>query len=118
MDKELTKLTKLWYEIIGVDHHKDRDCHWYINKTWSYGQEPTYTVEHYGYIGETITEDFETYAEAEAFLFGTLGEAIEGEKIWAKKVLETEEEDEYSYGNFDRARKILKVIEERRKLNE
>ena len=39
-EEEITKLTELWYEIVGNDHHKDRDCHWYINKVWSYGEKP------------------------------------------------------------------------------
>ena len=28
--EEITKLTDEWYFLIGKDHHKDRDCHWYI----------------------------------------------------------------------------------------
>ena len=112
MDKDITELTKLWYEIVGTDHHKDKDCHWYINKKWSYGQEPFYIVEHYAYIGEDIEEEFETYAEAEKFLYDTLFESIKGEEIWAKEVLETEE-PECPYGNFDRARKILKIINQK-----
>ena len=39
-DKEITELTTLWYNIISLGHHKDSDCHWYINKVWSYGGEP------------------------------------------------------------------------------
>lgn len=110
MEKEITKLTKLWYEIVGIDHHKDKDCHWYISKRWSYGQNPFYTVEHYAYIGEDIYEEFKTYVEAEAFLLCNLGEAIKGEKIWAEEILKEEENDECPYGNFNRARKIIKII--------
>ena len=118
MDKEITKLTKLWYEIVSTDHHKDRDCHWYIYKIWSYGDEPHYNVEHIGYIGNQVDEDFDTYKEAEKFLYDTLYLSIRDEKLWAKEVLATEGKDEYSDDNFYRARKILKIIEKGGNLNE
>jgi hypothetical protein len=33
--EEITKLTNEWYFLIGKDHHKDRDCHWYVENKWS-----------------------------------------------------------------------------------
>jgi hypothetical protein len=50
LEEEVTKLTDVWYEYINKDHHKDRDCHWYIHKIWSYGEEPYYQAYHHGYI--------------------------------------------------------------------
>ena len=50
--REITRLTKVWYEYVGMDHHKDCDCHWYISKTWNYGNKPIYVVQHYGYVFE------------------------------------------------------------------
>jgi hypothetical protein len=50
LEEEITKLTDVWYEYVNKDHHKDRDCHWYIEKIWSYGQEPYYIAYHHGYI--------------------------------------------------------------------
>ena len=50
LEEEVTKLTGIWYEYVNKDHHKDRDCHWYIHKTWSYGEEPYYQAYHHGYI--------------------------------------------------------------------
>jgi hypothetical protein len=50
LEEEVTKLTDVWYEYVNKDHHKDRDCHWYIEKIWSYGQEPYYIAYHHGYI--------------------------------------------------------------------
>ncbi len=50
LEEEVTKLTNVWYEYVNKDHHKDRDCHWYIHKTWSYGEEPYYQAYHHGYI--------------------------------------------------------------------
>jgi hypothetical protein len=70
----ITELTKLWYFTL-VDHHKDSDCHFYIKMQWSYGQEPVYVVEHYGYILEETYEKFETYAQAQEYLISYLVEA-------------------------------------------
>jgi len=54
VNKELLMLTTLWYKIVSLDHHKDRDCHFHITETWSYGANPTYSIEHNGYIGNEI----------------------------------------------------------------
>lgn len=65
LEKKLIELTKFWYEYVAQDHHKDRDCHFYINKVWSYGQEPYYRIENYGYIAEIQDDkEYKTYASA------------------------------------------------------
>ena len=64
-EKELIALTKFWYDFVSCDHHKDRDCHFYVSKTWSYAQEPVYRAEHYGYMARDFEGgSFETYEEA------------------------------------------------------
>ena len=40
--KEITKLTDEWYFLIGKDHCKDRDFHWYVETKWSYVDRGTY----------------------------------------------------------------------------
>lgn len=92
-EEKTTELTNLWYRIVSLDHHKDRDCHWYINKVWSYGQKPYYRVEHYGYIydEESLTTQNEHYPLlelAEIALIEALEDAIKTEEEWAKDVLE------------------------------
>jgi hypothetical protein len=72
-------LTEKWMEVIGRDVHKDRDCHFHVEKTWSYGQEPIYVAAHYGYIGPEFTENFSTYRAALTYMIGRLTEMIEGE---------------------------------------
>ena len=74
----ITELTKLWYCAL-VDHHKDNDCHFYIKMKWSYGKEPVYVVEHYGYILDEVYEEFETYAEAQDYLIKYLIESLTNE---------------------------------------
>jgi len=64
MINEITKLTSEWYSLIGKDHHKDRDCHWYIETKFSYGKPPKYTVQHWGYILDEIVEECASYDEA------------------------------------------------------
>ena len=54
-EDRLQKLTAFWYDYVSCDHHKDKDCHFYINKVWSYGRPAVYTPEHYGYIGSEFT---------------------------------------------------------------
>jgi len=39
-------LTGIWYDLIRKEHHKDRDCHFAVVKRWSYGNRPTYHIEH------------------------------------------------------------------------
>ena len=77
---QITELSKDWYTVIGCDHHKDRDCHFYINTVWSYGRKQKYRVEHYGYIVENIEEEFDTYREAAEFLLNTITDMIKIEK--------------------------------------
>jgi len=82
--EQITKLTAEWYKLIGKDHHKDRDCHWYIETRWSYGNVPTYAVRHYGYIINKIEEEYETYEAALHGLIETLEYWIKQEKESAK----------------------------------
>jgi hypothetical protein len=89
---EITKLTDEWYFLIGKDHHKDRDCHWYIETRWSYGYSPVYTVQHHGYILHDFEEiECSSYEEALNTLRNVLTEKIEEEK---KIQEERKDEDE------------------------
>lgn len=62
----LTKqLLELWYELIGGDHHKDRDCHFYIEKNFSTYKKSEWRLYHKGYWIDDYEETFSTYKEAE-----------------------------------------------------
>ena len=74
--EEITQLTEEWYKFIVSDHHKDRDCHWYIETKWSYGDPPKYTIQHWGYLLDDITEEFPSYEEALVGLKETLKKEI------------------------------------------
>jgi hypothetical protein len=56
MKDKLQELSAVWYDLVSIDHHKDRDCHFYINKVYSYGKPPHYRIGHYGYISELPKE--------------------------------------------------------------
>lgn len=88
--QEITKLSEEWYFLIGKDHHKDRDCHWYIETKWSYGYPPKYQVQHFGYVLDRIEEEFESYENALKFLKDTLIREIEEYKKHLK------DEEDYS----------------------
>lgn len=78
--EEITKLSDEWYTLVGPSHHKERDCHWYIETKWSYGQPPKYNVQHWGYILGDIVEECDSYDEALLKLKEILIEKIEEEK--------------------------------------
>jgi len=64
LDEEITELTQRYYVLVNRDHHKDRDCHFYIEKVWSYGDPPYYVIRHYGYINELKNDQHYKTAEA------------------------------------------------------
>lgn len=110
MREEIIKLTDLWYSIVSLDHHKDRDCHWYINTVYSYGQPPKFRLEHYGYIGEDLEGEFETYEDAEKGLIDALKEALNNQKEWAEGVLE--DVSNWDSDQIENAKKIIDLVPE------
>ena len=83
----ITNLTEQWYKLIGKDSHKDRDCHFYIQTKWSYGNPPKYCVLHYGYIIHDFDgEEYDTYEEAQDGLILFLQKIIEDEKDFQNTV--------------------------------
>lgn len=81
INDRITELAGEWYELVGRDHHKDRDCHFYIEKKWSYGQPAVYVVQHDGYVWDKlIDEEFPTAYEAHKFLERKLKQMIAHEK--------------------------------------
>lgn len=52
LEERFTALTEKWMGVIGQEHHKDRDCHFYIERVWSYGDPPYWRARHSGYWSE------------------------------------------------------------------
>jgi len=108
MNKEIIKLTDLWYRIVSLDHHKDRDCHFYINTVYSYGNKPKFRIGHFGYVGKEFEADFETYEQAEEGMIREINELLAEEKTWAEEVLQNKKGwDKYQIEN---AEEILKLL--------
>ena len=89
MEDEIVSLSLEYYQNIGPIHHKDKDCHWYISKVFSYGREPYYRVEHYGYLWDREFDGisdiaFSTYEDAEAQLLETIKDAVQESREWGK----------------------------------
>lgn len=112
-EEEINKLTDIWYSIVSLDHHKDRDCHWYINKVWSYGQKPYYQIEHYGYIygldREDVDAQYPTYEQAETRLLEIIKDAIEEERARAEEIIETP--INWDSDQIERAEGIMKLTD-------
>lgn len=82
---EITELTKQWYKLIGSDHHKNRDCFWYINTIWAYGDKPCYAVEHNGYVYDDVRKECKTYEEALLTLKKEIENAIKEKLTFAEQ---------------------------------
>lgn len=103
IEEEILYLTKLWYRYVGLDHHKDRDCHFYIEKRWSYGDKPYYTAYHNGYVAS----DFEgtkcdTLEEAQAELRDFIYLGIHKEYQWLLRTMDQINNKEDDWDEEDR----------------
>lgn len=75
----IEQLLKLWYDLIGGDHHKDRDCWFFIEREYCTYQKPSWNVRHNGYIKSDYTESFSTFNKAQEGLIEFLIEACASE---------------------------------------
>lgn len=49
--QECQRLQDAWYNYVSLDHHKDRDCHFYVELDYAYdGTDISHAVTHHGYI--------------------------------------------------------------------
>lgn len=77
--KRLEDLISFWMSLL-TDHHKDRDCHFYITHDFQYHTGLKLTVGHYGYIAESwdieVKDMDEAYAVMERMLHKQILEEI------------------------------------------
>lgn len=108
ISEEITRLSKIWYRYVNLEHHKDRDCHWSIDIRWSYGKEPTFTPWHDGYIGERWTgRAYQNMRDALMGLLDHMQTALRREQAWARSVL-----SEDDYWNASHAKEALEILGE------
>ena len=111
LTEEITVLTGKWYRYANLDHHKDRDCHWYIEKRWSYGDEPYYQAFHHGYLIEHWSSPKCGTAElAETILRDKLKNEVEGAIIHLKDIIVDEEASEW-FGGKEKVIELIKELE-------
>ena len=109
LNEEITMLTEKWYQYANLDHHKDRDCHWYIEKRWSYGDEPYYQAFHNGYLLEDWSSPKCGTAElAETILRDKLKNEIDSAIMHLNDVITDEETSDW----FGGKEKVLELIKE------
>jgi hypothetical protein len=89
VERSVDQLVAEYMRVIGPQHHKDRDCHWAIEKRWSYGELAGYYVQHDGYCYEhcgSCGEDgpFRTHEDALERMAHHLRRAIREAKEWAE----------------------------------
>lgn len=84
--EKIAELNEIWYSSIlggGSGMHKDRDCHFYITQSFSYGQPGQWAVQHHGYINHKYEEtSFDTYEECQIELIKLLKDSIIEEVSW------------------------------------
>ena len=105
--QKITELSSKWYQYVSLDHHKDQDCHWNINVTYSYGQPPIYQAAHYGYITVGEGEVRDNLSEAENDLLGLLGKAVEDERENHQHLIDNPVDDEVA---MEVARKFFEIF--------
>lgn len=109
LTEEILRLTGAWYKFVGLlGHYKDRDCHWYIEVDFAYGEPPVYRVfKVRGSEGEQGATALTWYGAQEALVFA-VRKAIKREQGWAKTVVE-EGADEWDECQVEASEFILGV---------
>jgi hypothetical protein len=112
LEEEITTLTEKWYKYVNLDHHKDRDCHWYIEKRWSYGDAPYYQAFHHGYIlEEWSSPKCDTLEAAEIMLVNKLKREIQEAITHLKDVLVDNDALEWFGSSKDQVDNLIKELQ-------
>jgi hypothetical protein len=117
LEQEIVNLSKIWYNFVSLDHHKDRDCHWYIEQYFSYGDAPYYQAHHNGYIGDRFEgTKCTTLEEAQEELRDRLALEIHKAKVWVTrnleeiKKIEADGSDEMYFGSSEEYERMLHYL--------
>jgi hypothetical protein len=108
MNNEIIRLTNIWYDYVSLDHHKDRDCHFYVECAYSYGKPPKYYAYHNGYrMSDWTTPHRDTFEEAEKDLENKLRNEINSAILDLEMRIESDKE-EWSIAEFQEELRALK----------
>jgi hypothetical protein len=105
----IQQLLKLWYNLIGADHHKDRDCWFFIEREYCTYKDPSWIVRHHGYIRRDYQETFTTFEKAQEGLIEFLidGCAKEINTIRDNSEYDKERGEEYCNNKLKELEKIV-----------
>lgn len=105
----IERLLKLWYELIGGDHHKDRDCWFFIEREYCTYKAPEWSVRHHGYILKDYTESFPTLEKAQEGLIEFLIEGCAQEIHTIKNDIENNSERNQIYTD-SKTQELEKIV--------
>lgn len=89
LEQEIMDLSGRWCRYVGMDHCKSRDFHWYITKSYSYGESPKYYAYHNGYRADNWTsQEVDSEEDAMLLLVDKLRRTVNGEIKRIKKDIE------------------------------
>ncbi len=89
LEEEIMDLSGKWCKYVGMDHCKDRDFHWYITKSYSYGESPKFYASHNGYRADYWTsQEVDNEEDAMMLLADKLRRTVNGEIKHIKKNIE------------------------------
>ncbi len=115
--KKIAELNEIWYILIASSNvgHKDRDCHFYITQTFSYGKPGQWTVAHHGYIIHNYEETtWDSYEECQVELIELLKTSILDELSWYIEHYGDPEWDQHEKYNLEQLeelkKKVLKLV--------
>jgi len=109
LDK-IADLNEIWYGLL-CGHYKDRDCHFYITQTFSYGGKGQWTVAHHGYVIHNYEEtSFDTYEECQVELIKLLKDSILEEVSWYIEHYGDPEWDQHNKCNLEQLEDIKKRV--------
>lgn len=90
LQKEVQELQAKWYEYVSLDHHKDRDCHFYVNLDFAYdGTDIDHEVTHHGYIYHNELRLEGKGADFYPTLKKAILTVIKDQEVWVNDVLES-----------------------------
>lgn len=102
-------LVGVWCKAISTDHHKTKDCYFYIETKWAFGEPPTFVAHHSGYIAEPFTgKERSIFEGAEHDLRKYLIEIITDHYEWAVTMSKDPDEVEWNGDIFQHVIDTLK----------
>lgn len=107
MQNEIKELIGLWTKAISIDHHKSKDCYFYIETKYS-SEEVEHRAVHYGYVaGDYIGPAKATYEEATADLLALLKKMLKDHYAWALMMSKDPDEMEWNGDIIDHVKETL-----------